>query len=96
MVPRLAVENGTRLKRCQEKENFEFNELVFIKDDQLPPSQWTLGRITSLYPREASLVRVVTLKTKSGSQKRSMSKLCCLPISCCHEPALSPFSFSLS
>ncbi|XP_070855575.1 uncharacterized protein [Drosophila suzukii] len=72
----------TRPKWCQEKENFKINELVLMKDDQLPPSQWSLGRITSLHPGEDSLVRVVTLKTKSGSQKRSISKLCRLPISC--------------
>jgi len=58
----------TRPKWCQEKENFEINELELIKDDQLPPSQWPLGRIISLHPGEDSLVRVVTLKTKSGSQ----------------------------
>ncbi|XP_070851478.1 uncharacterized protein [Drosophila suzukii] len=29
----------TRPKWCQEKENFKINELVLMKDDQLPPSQ---------------------------------------------------------
>ncbi|XP_070855336.1 uncharacterized protein [Drosophila suzukii] len=48
----------TRPKWCQEKENFKINELVLMKDDQLPPSQWSLGRITSLHPGEDSLEKV--------------------------------------
>lgn len=71
----------TRPKWCQEKENFQLNDLAIIKDDNLPPAQWTLGRVTHLHPGQDSLVRVVTLKTKQGSQKRSVSKLCRLPIS---------------
>jgi len=76
MEPRLAVPSLNLPKWCQEKENFEINELVLKKDDQLPASQWTLGRITILHPGENSPVGVVTLKTKLGSQKRSISKLC--------------------
>jgi len=49
----------------------EINELILIKNDQLPPSLWKLGRITSLHPRENSLFRVVTLKTKSSSHALS-------------------------
>jgi len=64
------AQNGVRKRKITKS-----TKLVLIKDDKLPLLQWTLGRITSLHPREDSLVGVVTLKTKSGSQKRSISKL---------------------
>ncbi|XP_033158470.1 uncharacterized protein LOC117139899 [Drosophila mauritiana] len=71
----------TRPKWCQIKENLNINDLVIIKDDNLPPAKWTIGRVVELHPGTDSLVRVVTLKTKSGIQKRSITKLCPLPIS---------------
>jgi len=84
----------TYSKWCQETENLEINSLILIRDDLLRPTQWSLGKITILHPGEGSLLRVVTLKTKSGNQKSSISKLCRLPISCYHEPAVSPLVFN--
>ncbi|XP_044313279.1 uncharacterized protein LOC123037281 [Drosophila rhopaloa] len=69
-----------RPKWCQETESFQLNDLVIIKDDRFPPSQWLLGRVMEVHPGTDALVRVVTVKTKQGQLKRSVAKLCPLPI----------------
>lgn len=51
-----------------------------IKDDNQPPLKWKLGRVIALHPGADNLVRVVTLKTASGTTQRSITKLCPLPI----------------
>jgi Family of unknown function (DUF5641) len=56
------------------------NTIVMIKEDNLPPTQWLLGRVVEVQPGQDGLVRVVTLKTKNGICKRPVVKLCILPI----------------
>ena len=53
--------------------------LVLIKCDNMPPSQWTLGRIISLSCGADGVARVATLKTKGGTLTRPLIKLCPLP-----------------
>ncbi|XP_055633126.1 uncharacterized protein LOC129773538 [Toxorhynchites rutilus septentrionalis] len=55
--------------------------LVIIKDDNLPPAQWMLGRITKIHPAHDGIVRVVTLKTASADNVvRPVVKLSLLPM----------------
>ncbi|XP_036346881.1 uncharacterized protein LOC118756189 [Rhagoletis pomonella] len=70
-----------RPKWCKEADNLKVDDLVIVKDDRVPPTHWILGRVVELHPGADALVRVVTLKTKQGKLKRSISKLCRLPIS---------------
>lgn len=69
-----------RPKWRKEEQNLQLNDLVLIRDDRLPPNEWLLGRIIELHPGADGLVRVVTLRTTTGIYKRSISKLCLLPI----------------
>lgn len=55
-------------------------DIVVIKEDNLPPCRWLYGRVIAVHPGLDQIVRVVTLKTKSGSLKRPTCKLCILPI----------------
>lgn len=75
----------TRPKWHNEQPNLQLNELVLVKDDRLPPNEWLLGRIIELHPGADKLVRVATVRTKSGIYKRSVSKLCRLPINVCND-----------
>ena len=54
--------------------------LVLLKEDGLPPLQWRLGRITEVFPDKTNVIRVVNVKTSSGIYKRSLAKICILPI----------------
>ncbi|GJQ67489.1 hypothetical protein Trydic_g8317 [Trypoxylus dichotomus] len=55
-------------------------DLVVIKDDHLPPSRWELGRITEVQPGKDNVVRVVTIRISSGQMKRSVTRVCPLPV----------------
>ncbi|KAK9703675.1 methyltransferase (DUF5641) [Popillia japonica] len=56
--------------------------LVLIKDENLPPMKWKLGRVLSLHYGNDNVanLRVATIKTVSGNIKRALMKLCPLPI----------------
>jgi hypothetical protein len=53
--------------------------LVLIKNDQVPPLQWSLGRVEQVHPGRDGVVRVATVKTTNGSIRRPVVKLCPLP-----------------
>lgn len=69
-----------RSKWQRPKDNIQKGDLVLIKDNQLPPGKWGLGRVTDLHPGSDGYVRVVTLKTKNGILKRPISQLSPLPM----------------
>jgi len=69
-----------RNKWADGEDNIELNTLVLLKEDHVPPLQWTLGRVAALFPGQDGIVRVVSVKTRSGEVKRSVKKLCPTPI----------------
>nr|CAH7764606.1 unnamed protein product [Callosobruchus chinensis] len=50
--------------------------LVLVKDDNLSPMNWRLGRIVSAHSGSDGVNRVFSVKTQQGLIKRSFSKLC--------------------
>jgi hypothetical protein len=54
--------------------------MIVIKDDNLPPTMWKLGRIIEVYPGGDKKVRTVSIKTANGITPRSITKICLLPI----------------
>ncbi|KAI5715899.1 hypothetical protein M8J77_024346 [Diaphorina citri] len=54
-------------------------QVVLVKDDLAPPLMWHVGLITGVYPGADGIVRVVCVKTKTGSYKRPIVKVCPLP-----------------
>lgn len=54
--------------------------LVIIKQDNIPPLQWCMGRVVELHPGRDGIARVATIKTANGHIKRALSKICVLPI----------------
>lgn len=81
---RWSAEYITRLQQrpkwMQSQESIEVGALVIIKDDNLAPLHWKMGRVIHIHPGSDMLVRVVTLKTESGEVQRPIVKLCLLPI----------------
>ncbi|XP_059054590.1 uncharacterized protein LOC131848648 [Achroia grisella] len=55
-------------------------DIVLVKEDDLPPGRWLLGKVEQKHPGPDKLTRVVTLSTKDSVIKRPTSKLCVLPI----------------
>lgn len=60
--------------------NLAVESLVLIKDDRMPPSKWSLGRVLKVKTGKDGLVRVATVKTQTGEVDRPITKLCMLPM----------------
>ena len=71
---------SARCKWRQPQTNIKKDDVVLIKEDNLPPGKWALGRVVQLHPGNDGFVRVVTLKTKNGLMKRPVIKLSILPV----------------
>lgn len=69
-----------RSKWITKNENIKLNDIVIIKDENITTSRWTIGRIVELHPGNDGIVRVVTIRTASGTYKRPIHKLCVLPV----------------
>ena len=65
-----------RFKWSSKRSNLAIGDLVIIKDENLPPMKWDLGRVIAVHPGADSCVRVVTVKTARGELKRPVVKLC--------------------
>jgi hypothetical protein len=55
-------------------------DLVLLVEDNVPPLCWPLGRIQQVHPGSDGNVRVVTVKTNTGTYKRGVRKVCVIPI----------------
>lgn len=62
------------------RENLQEGDIVIVKDNNLPPSNWLLARVSRTHPGDDGVVRVVTLKHQAGEMKRATSRVCRLPI----------------
>lgn len=60
--------------------NFGPGTMVLIKDENVPPLKWRMGRIVELHPGADNITRVVSLKTAEGTIKRPLTKICILPL----------------
>lgn len=69
-----------RTKWTKQRDNIQIDTMVLVKEDNLPPQRWQLGRVEEIFPGSDGNVRVVKVRTKDGSFKRAISKICVLPI----------------
>ncbi|XP_070156737.1 uncharacterized protein [Polyergus mexicanus] len=69
-----------RTKWKKRQDNIQIGDLVILRDENLPPLRWKLGRVLELHFGNDDLVRVATLRTASGNFKRAITKLCKLPV----------------
>ncbi|XP_037940331.1 uncharacterized protein LOC119673165 [Teleopsis dalmanni] len=60
--------------------NMSLGAIVLLKDDNLPPLRWLLGRVIEIIPGPDGVVRVVVVRTKNGVFRRAVTKLCILPV----------------
>lgn len=60
--------------------DLKVNDLVLIKEENLPPLKWRRGRVIDTFKGADNRVRTVFLKTASGELKRPIHKLVRLPV----------------
>lgn len=70
----------SRQKWTETQPNIQVGRLVLLAEDNIPVSQWLLGRIIEIHPGKDGIVRVVTVKTANNTFKRSIVKIAPLPI----------------
>jgi len=58
----------------------QVGRLVLLRNSLTPPSNWEMGRIVDCQPGNDGLIRVVTIQTARSTYKRSIAKLCFLPV----------------
>lgn len=54
--------------------------MVILREEGVPPQDWARGRIVEIHPVTDEMVRVVSVKTNSGTFKRDIRYICVLPI----------------
>jgi hypothetical protein len=69
----------TRSRWLTDNPNIDVDDLVIIKDSQTPPLKWRMGRVTEVFPGADKVVRVVRLKTATGTLTRPVVKVVKLP-----------------
>jgi Family of unknown function (DUF5641)/Integrase zinc binding domain len=69
-----------RPKGRREVHEFRVDDIVLLKDNNLPPMKWALGRIVKLFPnRSDGVVRNVEVRTEKGLKQRHVDYLCLFP-----------------
>lgn len=63
----------------QPTRNLEKDDMVIVKEENLPSTDWRLGRVQTVYPGADDKVRVVDVLTTRGVIKRPVAKLLLLP-----------------
>jgi len=58
----------------------QLNQFVLIKQQNLAPLQWVLGRVKEVHPGPDKAVRTATVITAKGTFVRPLSRLAILPI----------------
>ncbi|XP_073961651.1 uncharacterized protein [Choristoneura fumiferana] len=69
-----------RRKWTKQESEFDIGQIVLIKNENLPPGKWLMGRIMEKHPGSDGLTRVYSVKSGEQVVKRSVSKLCYFPI----------------
>ena len=69
-----------RTKWKSPQPTIKIDDLVVIKEENLPANTWRLGRVIQLHFGRDNRVRVVDLRTQRGTISRPISKLILLPI----------------
>ncbi|KAH8284338.1 hypothetical protein KR018_003568, partial [Drosophila ironensis] len=73
-----------------DKEGLQANAVVILKDENLPPLCWRMGRVESVIPGSDGVARVALIRTANGVTKRAISMIAVL----LHE-TMSPVSATI-
>ena len=58
--------------------NTQVGDVVVLQEDNLVPAKWPLARVAQVHPGSNGLVRVVNIKTSTGTYKRPITKIALL------------------
>lgn len=65
-----------RSKWNKQTAELKANTLVLIKDNNLPPLKWHMGRVLATIPGKDGISRIADIQTASGVVRRAYAKIC--------------------
>lgn len=68
-----------RNKWYKNEPEVEIDDMVMVKDENLPVTKWTLGRVVQKHPGNDGKTRVVSVKTSKNVLKRTITKIAPMP-----------------
>ncbi|XP_071638452.1 uncharacterized protein [Temnothorax longispinosus] len=68
--------------RSNKGRQLQLNQFVLLKQQNLAPLQWLIGRVEKTHPGPDGQIRTATIRTASGSFVRPITKIAILPIDC--------------
>lgn len=80
----------TRNKWKVDLSDMREGQVVILREDNLPPNKWLLGRVLQVYPGGDGVCRVVKVKTASSEFLRPVNKLIKLPVADTIQPSMVP------
>jgi hypothetical protein len=63
--------------------NLRVGDVVLLREDNVIPAKWPLARVLTTHTGSDGLVRVVTVKTSTGTYRRPVVKVVLLPTNPC-------------
>jgi len=69
----------TRNRWITDVPNISVNDMVIIKEQNVPPLRWRMARVQEVFPGADGVVRVVRLRTATGTFTRPVVKIVKLP-----------------
>ncbi|XP_055585104.1 uncharacterized protein LOC129737956 [Uranotaenia lowii] len=69
-----------RKKNISVQDNIKPGMIVILHDNNRPPLEWKLGRITDVFPGDDNLVRAVDVFSEGSTYRRAITKISLLPI----------------
>ena len=79
---RWSLDYFSSLRRCSKwhspSRNLKVGDIVMLREESFVPTKWPLGKIIDLHPGKDGVVRVVTLRTATGTYKRPIVKVALL------------------
>lgn len=69
----------TRYKWNRAEGNLRVNDLVLLKEDNVPPGVWPIARVIEVYPGTDGIVRSVKIRTASSEFERPITKVVKMP-----------------
>ncbi|XP_055842769.1 uncharacterized protein LOC129909721 [Episyrphus balteatus] len=67
-----------RYKWKYPERNVQIDDLVIIRNENLPPNEWRLGRVINVHAGHDNKIRVAEIRTEKGIITRSIAKICIL------------------
>ena len=69
----ISLQQKTKWTTSQSRQ-FAIGDIVIVKEDNIPPLRWPMGRITKVFDGNDNIIRVAQIKTRTGFYNRPVNR----------------------